>query len=763
MWNPSAHQEGHKDRRPTGEKGGEETMSTLITRRTFLKGSLAAGGLTIAVSITPFGYSILNAAEKKDLVSFTPNVWLQITADNKVTIYVGQSEMGQGCLTAQSMIVADELDADWKQVQIRQGGAKDGFKSPIMGAQITVASQSIRAFYEPLRKAGAAGRAMLTKAAAEIWKVPEEECKAVLGKVTHEKSKRSLTYGQLCENASKLPAPQDPPLKKESEFRYMGKSMPRVDVPEKVKGKAVYGLDVNDGNVQGLKGMHYAVIARPPAYGAKPVSFDQQAAEMVKGVVKVLKIPQGIAVCATSTESALKGRDALKMQWDKGTHPDMDSRSIEKTMLADLDKPGAKALDLGDAKKALAEAAKVVEAVYYVPMVAHATIEPMNATAWVQEDRCDVWAPNQAQTPCLMTAVGITKLPPDKININTTFMGCGLGRRARLDFVAEAVIISKAIGKPIKVVWTREDDILYDHYRAPIANRVQGALDAQGQLTGLSAKVASISINAKVNPSAVKDGIDWYNLWGLWDVPNSPHGNNKIQYEIPNLYIEFVMTDLPMLVAPWRSVTNAPNAFVNECFMDELAQAAGKDPLAFRLQSLKNNKRATRVLETVAEKAGWGKPVPQGQGRGIAQHACFGTWVAQVVDLSVDQSTGKIKVHKVYVAVDCGPVINPGPLVEQMESCVIIGLSTALKEEVLFEKGGASSLNFDGYPILRMSEVPEIEVHIVKSIDKIGGIGEPGVPPLAPAVANAVFNATGVRFRRIPLTPLAVLAGLKKA
>ncbi len=734
-------------------------MKTSITRRTFLKGSLAASGLTIAVSVTPFGYTLLNAAEKKD---FNPNVWLHITSDNKVTIYIGNSEMGQGVLTAQSMIIADELEADWKQVQIRQGEAKDAFKSSLLGAQITVGSASMRGFYEPLRKAGAAGKAMLVKAAAETWKVPESECKAVLGTVKHEKSKRSLTYGQLCEKASKLELPQNPPLKKEDEFRYMGKPMPRVDVPEKVRGKAVYGLDVNDGNVKGLKGMHYAVIARPPAYGAKPVSFDQTAAEKVKGVVKVMPIPMGIAVCATSTEAALKGKDALKVQWDKGTLPDMDNAYIEKLMMADLDKQGAKVHEVGDAKKAISEAAKKVEATYYVPCVAHATMEPMNCTAWVQNDRCDVWVPNQNQTACQGMAAGITKLPPDKIHIHTTFLGCGLGRRAFTDFVPEAVMISKALEKPVKVMWTREDDIKYDRFRAPMTHRIQGGLDAQGRLIGWSHKTSAISIMRPVNPKAIKDGVDYYCLWGLWDVPDSPHWNDRIQYEIPNLYIEFLMADLPIPCWPWRAVQNGPNAFAIECFMDELAHAAGKDPLEFRLQSLKNNKRATRVLETVAEKAGWGKPIPKGQGRGIAQHACFGTWVAEVVDLSVDEKTGKIKVHKVVVAVDCGPVINPGPLVEQIEGAVIIALSTALKEEVKFAKGGVATSNFDDYPIIRMSEVPEIEVHMVKSTDKIGGIGEPGVPPLAPAVANAFFNATGVRIRRIPLTPEIVLAAIKK-
>ncbi|MEW6665998.1 MAG: xanthine dehydrogenase family protein molybdopterin-binding subunit [Thermodesulfobacteriota bacterium] len=738
-------------------------MSTSISRRTFLKGSMAAGGLTIAVSVTPFGYSIVNAAEKKDAASFNPNVWIQITPDNKVTIFVGNSEMGQGVLTAHPMIIADELEADWKHLKIRQGGVHEGFNSPLYHAQLTVGSASVRGYYEPLRKAGASGRAMLVKAAAATWKVPEGECKAALGKVVHEKSKQSLTYGQLCEKAAKLEVPKDPPLKKESEFRYMGKPMPRIDVPEKVKAKAIYGQDVNDGNVKGLKGMHYAVIARPPAYGAKPLSFDENSAMAVKGVVKVLKIPQGVAVCATSTEAALKGRAALKVQWDKGAIPDMDNAFIEKTMLADLDKPMAKVHSVGDANKALSGAAKTVEATYFVPFVAHATMEPLNSTAWVQKDRCDIWAPTQGPTGVRGAAAGITKLPPEKIHVHTTFLGCGLGRKGFGDFPPEAVIISKALGKPVKVTWTREEDIKYDRFRAAMYHRAKAGLDAQGQIIAWSHKTSCISILKPIAPKAVEKGFDPYCLWGLWNVPNSPHWNDSLQYEVPNFNLEMFMTDLPIPVWPWRAVQNGPNAFVIECFIDEMAQSAGKDPLAFRLQNLKNNKRSSRVLQTVAEKAGWGKPVPAGQGRGIAQHACFGTWTAHVVDLSVDKKTGKIKVHKVTAAVDCGPVVNPGPLVEQIESGVILALSTALKEEVKFAKGGVASANFEDYDTIKMSEVPDIEVHIVKSTDRIGGIGELGVPPLAPAVANAVFNATGVRFRRIPLTPQAVLAGLKKA
>lgn len=742
-------------------------MKTGISRRTFLKGSMAAGGLTIAVSVTPFGYTLLNAAEKKDLAAFGPNVWYKITPDNKVTITIGQSEMGQGVLTSQSMIIADELEADWGKVAIRQGEALDGLKSPLFKSQITVASQSIRAFYDALRNAGAAGRAMLVQAAAETWKVPVSECKAMKGAVYHGDGKKFLTYGQLCEKAAKLEVPKEPVLKKEGEFRYMGTAMPRVDVPEKTKGKAVYGYDVNDGNVKGLKGMLYAVIAKPPAYGAKVVSFDAKDAEKVKGVVKVLQIPMGVAVCATSTEAALKGRDALKVQWDKGKMPDLDDKKVEQVLIGDLEKQGAKVHSVGDAKKGLAEAAKKLEATYYVPIVAHATMEPMNTTAWVQKDRCDLWAGTQAQTGDQATAMKITGLPQEKVFVHTTFLGCGLGRKtARPDIVPEAVTISKALGKPVKVLWTREDDFKYDFFRAPIAHRIQGGIDGQGRLTTWSYMGSSVSITKSANPAAeLKGGVDWYNMWGLWMGPTKPlQWNAEMQYEIPNFNIEFYLSDLPMPVCPWRSVTVAQYVFAIESFMDELAKAAGKDPLEFRLQCLKNNKRASRVLETVAQKAGWGKPAPQGQGRGVAMGACFGTWVAQVADLSVDKNTGKIKVHKVYVAVDCGPAVNPGPIVEQMESGVIMGLSTALKEQVKFGKGGVATSNYEDYPIIRMSEVPDdIEVEIIKSTDKIGGIGEPGVTPIAAAVANAFCNATGVRIRRIPMTPATVLEALKKA
>jgi isoquinoline 1-oxidoreductase beta subunit len=732
---------------------------TSITRRSFLKGSLALTGLTIAVSVSPFGYELVNASDKEKSAAsgFSPNAWFTISPDNKVNIVIGNSEMGQGVLTAHAMIIADELEADWTNLKISQGGAKDEFKSPILGAQITVGSASVRGFYEPLRKAGAAGRAMLIQAAAASWKAPENECKASMGAVKHEKSGRSLTYGEICLEAAKLPVQQDPPLKQESEFRYIGKTMPRIDVPEKVCGKAVFGMDVN------VPDLHYAVIARPPAYGAKPLSFDEKEAAKVKGVEKVVPTPMGIAVCAKSMEAALKGRDALNVKWDKGVLPEMDSGYVEKSLMDDLNKPGSSVVKTGDAAKAVSEASKKVEAAYYVPCVAHATMEPMNCTASVTADKCEIWAPIQIQTAPVAIGSKITGLPPEKIVVNTTFLGCGLGRRARPDFVVEAVMLSKALGKPVKVVWTRDDDIKYDAFRAPASHRIQAGLDDKGRMTAWSHKVVSPSIMKDIRPDLIKDGVDIYCLWGLADAPNSPMVNNRIQYEIPNLSIEFLISQLPMPVSPWRSVQNGPNAFVIESFIDELAHAAGKDPVEFRLENLKNNMRASRVLQTAAEKAGWGKAIPKGEARGIAQHACFGTYTAMAAEISVDKKTGKIQVHRIVAAVDCGPTVNPGPIAEQIEGGVILALSTVLKEEVMFAEGGVKSANFDNYNVIRMSEVPEIEVHVVKSTEKIGGIGELGVPATAPAVANALFKATGVRIRRLPLRASNILEAMKKA
>ena len=728
-------------------------MEKNISRRAFLKGSMAATGLTIMATATPLGVRLVNASGTKG-ASLKPSALFEVTPDNVVKFLFPNTEMGQGSMTGHAMILADELEADWGQMEIKHAPAAKAFGNPLMGGhQLTVASAATRGWYAPLRKMGAAGRTMLVEAAAKKWKVPASECVAIKGTVKHIKTNRSFTYGQLCLDAAKLPVPKDPVLKKESEFRYMGKYMPRVDIQEKVSGKAVYGYDVD------LPDLHYAVLARPPAYGAKHQSFDAAAAMAVKGVKKVLPTPNGIAVIAKTYEAAVNGRDALNVKWSAGSHPDMDTDYVEKSLLADLDKKGVNAVARGDVKKALSEAKTMVDATYYIPCVAHATMEPMNCTAHVQKDRCDIWVPTQHQELTHGVASKITKLPKDKVHVHTTYVGCGLGRRAMPDFVIDALISSKALGKPVKAAWTREEDIQHDFFRSAMGHRIQAGLDRQGRLIAWDHKTSSFSL-AKYAGHPPKDGLDWYCLWGLWDKRPGPPVLSRMTYGIPNFSVNLVLSDLPVPARPWRSVQNAVNAFATESFMDELAHKAGKDPLTFRLESLKNDMRASRVLQAVAINSNWGKSMPKGRGIGIAQHCCFGAYIAEVAEVSVGKD-GTVKVDRIDCAVDIGPAVNPDQVEAQIEGAITLGVSTTLYEETHFENGGVSSANFEDYHIARMSDAPEINVHIVKSKEPIGGIGEPGVTPVAPAVANAVYNAVGARVRRMPLTPDRVMAAMK--
>ena len=580
-------------------------MKSSISRRDFLKSSLAAAGLAIGASLAPFGTRLLSGAEAKD--GFKPTAWYVITPDNIVTVYIPSAEMGQGVRTALAMIVADELEADWKTIRVQQAPAGEAFKNPLLRDQLTVASASVRGYYEPLRKAGAAGRAVLVKAAAKQWGVAEDEWRAQKGVVTHRKSGRKLSYGKLCEKAAAFKVPQDPVLKKESEFTYIGKDMPRLDIPEKVAGTAGYGMDV------ALPGMLYASIARPPAFGAKPAGYDEQAATAVKGVRNVIGTPSGIGVCADSLDAAWKGRDSLKVRWDKGALPGLDNDAIEKHFREELDKPGSKVKETGDVKQALAAAARKVEAVYFVPAIAHTTMEPMNCTVHLQKDRCDVWAPTQGPLVAKMVASQVAGMAPDKVHVHTTLLGCGLGRRAAPDFIVEGVILSKAAGKPVKLVWSREEDIQHDLFRPATCQRITAGLDAEGRLTAWSHKVVTPSLMKDIEPKAVVNGVDFMSLWGLADFPGSPD-NNNIAYEIPNFFLEFLIDDLPIPVAPWRSVQNAPNAFVTESFIDELAAAAGKDPLAFRLGLLKRTCAPAACSRRPRVRQAGGRPRP-GAGR----------------------------------------------------------------------------------------------------------------------------------------------------
>jgi isoquinoline 1-oxidoreductase beta subunit len=714
------------------------------TRREFLKTSLAGAGLTIAAVMTPSGLRLLSAAELEQAPSFQPNVYLRIAPDGSITVIVNKSEMGQGVSTSLPMIIADELEADWKHVRFEFAPVGEKYKDPVWGMQSTGGSTSIRHMHDALRTAGAAAREMLILAGSEALKSPLQECAAANGVVRNMKTGKGLSYGKLVFEASRLPVPQKPALKKDGQLKFIGKALPRLDVPEKSTGKAAFGIDTF------VPGMLYAAVARPPRYGAEPASFDQGAAGQVKGVKAVVAIPRGVAVCAESVDAAWKGKAALNVSWRNPSMADMTTGTIEKDLIGRMSEQGVVAKSQGDVKAALASAAKKVEARYLLPYLSHATMEPMNCTALVAAERCDVWVPTQNQGGVQALAAKITGLKPEQVFVHTTYLGGGFGRRFEQDFVEEAVSISKAAGKPVKLIWTREEDFQNDFYRPANYTRIEAGLDEKGTVTAWSHKIVCPSIFARVFPSMMKNGIDNAAVEGVTD----------LEYEVPNLLAEYVRIDLPVPVGFWRSVGASHNGFIIESFVDQLAAAAGKDPLAFRLGLLQKHPRAKRVLETAARKAGWGTPPKKGQALGLAYHLSFGTYVAEVAEVSVDKGSGRITVHRITCAVDCGSVINPDTVVAQMESGIVMGLSAALKEKMEFASGGVKTTNFGDYDLLRMSETPEIEVHIVTSKDPLGGIGEPGVPPVAPAVANAVFAATGARLWSLPMTPDMVKAAL---
>ncbi len=716
-------------------------MKAIMTRRQFLMGT----GLAIGLSVTPFGYRIFKAEDQNP--AFSPNAWIEITPDNLVTIVVNKSEMGQGVVTALPMIAADELEADWKQVRFREAPAGEKYIDPAWGMQLTGGSTSVRHMFEPLRRAGATVREMLRKAAAETWNVPVDECTASGSTVRHTKTNRAMTYGELSEKASKLPIPEDAPLKEESRFKIIGSPLPRLDLPAKVNGVAAFGIDIF------VEGMLYGAVARPPAFGAKVVSYEKESAEKVAGVRKVAAIDRGIAVCAGTPEAAWKGKEALNPKWDKGVLPDLNNETVEKAFLQHLEKHGVTALNKGDAKGAIAQAPKKVEATYILPYLAHVTMEPMDCTADVRSDRCGVWVPTQNQSGVLALVSKITGLKPEQIHVHVTYLGGGFGRRADTGIVEEALQASKAVGKPVKIIWTREEDIQYDLFRPGNCCKIEGALDREGRLAAWSQRIVVPSIFEHFAPQSIKNGVD----------PAAVEGIVDMEYEIPNLYVEYVKIDLPIPVWFWRSVGNSHNAFTKESFIDELAHAGGKDPLEFRLKLLQDRPSARGVLEAAAEKAGWGKPLPEGRALGLAHHFSFGTHVAQVAEVSVNRKDGAVRVHRVTCAVDCGPVVNPRIVTAQMKGGLIMGLSAALKERVDFGNGGVTTANFYNYPELRMNEAPDVDVLIMKSREKRGGVGEPGLPPIAPAVANAVFKETGIRVRELPMTPERVLKLIQKA
>jgi len=707
-----------------------ETTDAIDTgRRSFIKLGLATGGGLLIGFRIPVGNDAY-AAEQ----DFSPNAWIRIGVDDSVTLQVASSEMGQGVYTAIPMLLAEELECDWKRVQVQMAPAAKAYANPIFGVQSTGGSTAIRGFYQPLRQAGAAGRELLVRAAAQVWKAKASDCVAQDSVVIHRPSNRRLRYGELTAVAATLSPGGETFLKDPNEFRLLGKPTPRLDTPQKVNGTAQFGLDVQ------VPGLLTAVVARCPVFGGKLKTFDATRARSVKGVRDVIAIPSGVAVVADSFWAAKQGREQLSIEWEEGNSSRVSSDEVRAMLGQALrKKKPVIARKQGDAARAIKQAKQKIGAEYEVPYLAHACMEPMNCTARVTKNECDVWVPTQGQTGAQMTASRLTGLPPENVRVHTTFLGGGFGRRGEQDFVAEAVELARQTGVPVKVVWTREDDMQHDFYRPATLNQMSAAVDGEGTLVAWQHVMSGASIFARVRPNALKNGIDRTSVEGAANVP----------YAIPNVQVTWAMENGIVPVGFWRSVGSSQNAFVTECFLDEVAKAAGKDPFEYRRALLALQPRHLGVLELAAQKAGWGSPLPAGRARGIAVAEAFGSYCAQVAEVSIEQ--GKVRVHRVVCAIDCGIVINPDTVTAQMESGIVYGLTAALYGEITIRNGRVQQSNFHDYPLLRIDEMPSIEVHIVKNIESPGGVGEPGTPPIAPAVANAVHALTGKPVRRLPI------------
>ena len=707
-----------------------------LSRRAFVGGT---GALVIAFHLPKKGRAA--AAGEKTL---RPNAFLRIGDDDTVTVLVPKSEMGQGVMTALPMVIAEELGAEFSRIRVEHAPAGKDYVMPMsFGMQITGGSTSVRGSWDTLRKAGASAKDLLERAAAKTWDADRAQCKAETGRVVGPGGK-SATFGELVPAASKLSAKSVKP-KAQKDFTLIGTSVPRTDVPMKTDGTAEFGMDVL------RPGMLIATVLRCPVFGGTVRSFDAEKAKQVPGVKQVIALDHGVAVLAEGYYAALKGRKALEVKWDEGEHAEMSSDAIREAFAKAGEKKGEKVRNEGDAVAEIAAAPTKLSAIYDTPFLAHATMEPLNATAHVTESGCDVWSGTQNQSMAKSIAAKVTGLPKDAIRIHTMMLGGGFGRRGEFDFVEEAVRLAHAAKVPVKVIWSREDDMQHDFYRPLYWHKLEGAVDAKGEpsawfhrLVGPSIVRRFLKIGSMISWDQDRGDLTWHDI-------TSTDGARTLPYGFPNLRVEYGREESGVPIGFWRSVGNSFNAFVTECFFDELAAAAKKDPYELRLKLLHEEPRAAAVLKLAAEKAGWGTtPVPEGQGRGIAVHESFGSWVAMVAEVSVADD-GAPRVHKVVCAVDCGRVVNPSIVEAQMESGIVYGLSAALRGKITVEKGRVKQGNFHDYPPLRMKEMPVVETHIVPSKETHGGVGEVAVPPIAPAVCNAIFSLTGKRVRSLPI------------
>jgi isoquinoline 1-oxidoreductase beta subunit len=711
-------------------------MPALSRRQFIVTGLTAAGGL--AIGIGPAG-ALPIAAQPWSPETADPhemNAWLVIEPDDTIIIRYPRSEMGQGSFTALPMMVAEELEADWSKVTAEFASANRNLRQDfVYGKDMSsVGSHSVRFSHQQMQQVGASARVRLVLAAAKRWGVPEAECEAKLGKVTHEPSGRSFGYGALAADAAKITLAKEPEIKAPEQWTLAGTPKPRLDVPLKINGTAAYGIDTK------VPGMVYAAVLGCPVPGGTVKSIDDGAAKAMRGVAAVVNLDNAIAVVADRFWRAKRAVEALKVTWNPGAGAGSDSAQFAKAYRAALDGPAATARDDGDVEKAMQGAAKRIEAIYEVPYLAHAPMEPLNATAHYRPERLDVWIGTQNALSTLTTAAKAADLPPDKVFVHNCFCGGGFGRRSFNDEMIQAIRVSKQIGKPVKLVWTREQDIAHDRFRPQAAIRFKAAFAADGTPTALDIRTAVGSLLRSIGRSKVETGIEPMAVEGL---ANSP-------YAVPSTRVDCVLKNTHIPVSFWRSVGSSQNAFAIESFIDEMAHAAGQDPYQFRRKLLAGRADFIKVLDTLAEKSGWGGKPPDGTGRGIAIHECYGSIVGAVAEVAVTK--GQVNVERVVVALDCGHAVNPLTVAEQLEGGTIWGLSAALFGKNTVKDGAIVETNFDTYPVVRMAQSPKIETYLaLTGGKKWGGVGEPGAAPIAPAVTNAIFAATGKRIRQLPI------------
>jgi isoquinoline 1-oxidoreductase subunit beta len=710
-----------------------------LSRRSFLQaGAAASGGLILSLSL-PFANG---NAEAADADGFAPNAFIRIGGDGQIVLIMPYVEMGQGTYTSIPMLIAEELEVDLKQVRLEHAPPNEKlYGNPLLGGiQATGNSNAIRAAWQPLRQAGAIARIMLVSAAAKRWNVDPASCRAQSGEVLHPPSGRSIKYGELAADAARIPMPESVALTRPEDFKLIGTPAKRLDAPAKVNGTAVYGIDARP------PGVKIATLAQSPVFGGRVRSVDDTTAKAVKGVRQIVRLDDAVAVVADHMGAAKKGLAALVIEWDDGPHAKLNTKDIaDELEKATLD-PGAVAQNIGDVDKAMASAVTKLEATYQVPFLAHATMEPMNCTVHVRKDGCEVWVGSQVVARAQAAAAKTAGLPLDKVVVHNHLIGGGFGRRLEVDGVIRAVQIAQHVDGPVKVVWTREEDIQHDMYRPYWFDRISAGLDEKGMPVAWNHRFAGSSVIARWAPPVFKNGLD----------PDTTEGAIDLVYALPNMHVEYLRVEPPGIpTAFWRSVGPSHNVFVTESFIDELAAAAKQDPVAYRRALLDKSPRAKAVLDLAAERAGWGQPLPQGVGRGVSVQFAFATYMAQIAEVEVSKD-GAVRVRRVVCAVDCGTVVNPDTIQAQIQSAIIFGITAALYGEITLKDGRVEQTNFDTYQILRMNEAPAIEVHIVQSFEPPGGMGETGTSAIIPAVANAVFAATGRRLRKLPIDTTAL-------